>query len=130
MNTDPIADLLTRIRNAIAVNKKTVDIPASKLKIQILKILVEEGFIEKFVVISDDKQGIIKIKLKYVGTTPAIQGLKKISKPGLRRYSKAVSIPQTISKLGFTVLSTPKGVMTDVHAHQQNCGGEVLLKVW
>ncbi len=130
MNTDPIADLLTRIRNALAVNKKTVQIPASNLKIEILKILVREGFLEKFLVIEDNKQDMIKIKLKYIGSVAAIQGLKKISKPGLRNYSKLVNIPKTINGLGFTILSTSKGILTDIQARQENCGGEVLLKVW
>ena len=130
MNIEPISDLLTRIRNGLAVKKPVVEVPASNIKRDILKILVSEGFIEKFVVIKDDKQGIIKIKLKYKGEIPVIQGLVRVSKPGLRRYSKVTRIPRVLNGLGISILSTSKGVLTNKQAQEQNCGGEVLCKVW
>lgn len=130
MNTDPIADMLTRIRNAIMVRKNVVEVPASNLKRDVLKILVREGYIKKFVIVEDNKQGQIKLMLKYNGDECCIQGLKKVSKGGLRKYSKMQKIPKTLNGLGITILSTSKGVMTDAEAHQQNTGGEVLCQVW
>ncbi len=130
MNTDPIADMLTRIRNALMVGKATVQMPASNLKREILKILVKEGYVKKFVIVDDGKQGQIKLMLKYDGSTPAIQGLKKVSRGGLRQYSKKVNIPKTLNGLGLTILSTSSGVMTDREAREKNCGGEVLCQVW
>ena len=130
MNTDPIADMLTRIRNAIMVRKNIVELPSSKIKRDVLKILVKEGYIKKFIIVDDNKQGIIKLMLKYNGEESCIQGLKKISKGGLRKYSKKQNIPKALNGLGVTILSTSKGVMTDAEAREANAGGEVLCQVW
>jgi small subunit ribosomal protein S8 len=130
MNTDPIADLLTRIRNGLAVGKKRVEIPSSNMKRDILKILTREGFIEKFVIVDDGKQGTIKVKLKYNQGTPVIQGLQRISKPGLRQYAKAGNIPKILNGLGMSIVSTSKGLLTDKEARTENCGGELICKIW
>ena len=129
--TDPIADLLTRIRNASAAKHETVDVPASKMKKAITQILLDEGFIKSFQVIEDNKQGVIHITLKYLeNKDQVITGLKRISKPGLRVYSNCEDMPKVMKGLGVAVISTPKGVMTDKQARKENVGGEILAYIW
>ena len=129
--TDTIADLLTRIRNASSAKHETVEVPASNMKKDIAQILVDEGYIKKFTVIEDGKQGIIKITLKYgEGKKPIISGLKRVSKPGLRIYSNVEDMPKVLKGLGIAIISTSKGVMTDRQARKENVGGEVLAFVW
>ena len=128
--TDPIADMLTRIRNASAAKHATVDIPASNMKKAIAEILLEEGYIKNFQIISDGIQGVIKIALKYNGTERAIAGLRRVSKPGLRMYAGAEELPQVLKGLGIAIISTSKGVMTDKKARVAHVGGEVLAFVW
>lgn len=129
--TDPIADLLTRIRNASAAKHDSVEIPASNMKKAICQILVDEGYVKSFSVAEDGKQGMIKVILKYgEGKTPVIQGLRRVSKPGLRIYSNAEELPKVIKGLGVAIISTSKGVMTDRQARKENVGGEVLAFIW
>jgi len=129
--SDPIADMLTRIRNANTVRHETVEMPASKIKRQIAEILKNEGFIRDCEYIEDNKQGIIRIFLKYgPNNERVITGLKRISKPGLRVYTKASEVPRVLGGLGIAILSTSKGVMTDKQARQLNTGGEVICYVW
>lgn len=129
--TDPIADYLTRIRNAILANHKVVKIPASNIKKEITKILHDKGYILSYKFEDDDKQGIIKIALKYHPETkvPAIKSLKRISRPGLRKYSGAGELPRVLNGFGIAVVSTSKGVMTDKEARKMKIGGEVLCYV-
>ncbi|AHI54145.1 30S ribosomal protein S8 [Spiroplasma sabaudiense Ar-1343] len=129
MTTDVIADMLTRIRNANQRYHKDVLIPGSKMKLQIADILKREGFIEGFTIEEDFKKNIT-INLKYKGKSRVIQGLKRISKPGLRVYAQALEIPQVLNGLGIAIISTSKGIMTDKEARQQKVGGEVLAFVW
>jgi len=129
-SSDQIGDFLTRIRNASSAGHRSVDIPASNLKREVTRVLQETGFIRKFVVVDDGRQGIIKILLKYNGRTPVIQGLERVSTPGRRLYAGAGDIPKVINGLGYAVLSTPKGVLTDKQSREANVGGEILLKVW
>ena len=128
--TDPIADMLTRIRNANDARHETVDVPASKLKISIAKILQEEGYIKSYQVIEDNYQGIIRITLKYLGKEKVITGLRRVSKPGLRMYAGAEDLPKVLRGQGIAIISTSKGVMTDKEARKQHVGGEVLAFVW
>jgi small subunit ribosomal protein S8 len=128
--TDPIADLLTRIRNASAAKHATVDIPASNMKKAIEEILLEEGYIKNFQLVNDGIQGVIKVTLKYNGTEKAIAGLRRVSKPGLRVYAGASELPRVLRGLGIAIISTSKGVMTDKKARVANVGGEVLAFVW
>jgi len=129
--TDPIADMLTRIRNANAVRHESVEIPASKIKRQIAEILKREGFIRDAEYIDDGKQGVIRIFLKYgPNNERVITGLKRISKPGLRVYAKSTEVPRVLRGLGIAILSTSKGVMTDKEARQAKVGGEVLAYIW
>ena len=129
--TDPIADMLTRIRNAGSARHETVDIPNSKMKKAIAEILLEEGYIKSFQLIDDGTQGIIRITLKYLpGKEKAIQGLRRVSKPGLRVYAGAEELPQVLRGLGIAIISTSKGIMTDKKARAQHVGGEVLAFVW
>ena len=128
--TDPIADMLTRIRNASAAKHTTVDVPASNMKKSIAEILLEEGYIKNFQLLKDEIQGIIKITLKYNGGTSAISGLRRVSKPGLRVYAGADELPYVLRGLGIAIVSTSKGVMTDKKARAANVGGEVLAFVW
>ena len=129
--TDPIADMLTRIRNAITAKHADVEIPASKTKKAILNILVEEGYIEGIEEIEHELQNILKVKLKYgAHGEKVITGLKRISKPGLRVYAKSEELPKVLNGLGIAIVSTNKGIMTDKHARNQNLGGEVLAFVW
>lgn len=128
--TDPISDLLTRIRNAGRAGHKKVDIPASKIKKEITKILLENGFIQDYLLIKDDKQGLIRIFLKYDEGKNIINGLKKISKPGQRRYVGVKEIPRVYNNIGMAIMSTPKGIITDRDARKLRVGGEVLCFVW
>lgn len=129
--TDPIADMLTRIRNANNAKHESVEIPASNIKKQIAQILVDEGYIKSFNVIDDGKQDVIKVFLKYgPNKSKVLQGLKRISKPGLRTYVGKEEIPQVMRGLGVAIVSTSKGVMTDKAARKENVGGEVLAFVW
>ncbi len=132
MTTDPIADYLTRVRNAIAANHRIVEIPASNIKREITKVLHDQGFIQNYKFVDDDKQGIIKIALKYNPTTKesAIVKLERISKPGLRKYAGAENLPKVINGLGVAILSTSKGVITDKQARREHIGGEVLCYVY
>lgn len=129
--TDPIADLLTRVRNANSAKHDTVDVPASNMKKAISQILLDEGYIKGFQVIEDNKQGIIRISLKYgENKSQVISGLRRVSKPGLRIYSNCADMPKVLKGLGIAIISTPKGVMTDKAARKANVGGEVLAFVW
>ena len=129
--TDTIADMLTRIRNANSAKHDTVDIPASKMKTSIAQILLDEGYIKAFTVVDDGKQGIIRITLKYgANKTPVIQGLRRVSKPGLRVYAGADELPKVLRGLGIAIVSTSKGIMTDKKAREAHVGGEVLAFVW
>ena len=129
--TDPIADMLTRIRNAGSARHETVDVPNSKMKKAIAEILLEEGYIKSFQLIDDGTQGVIRITLKYLpGKEKAIQGLRRVSKPGLRVYAGADELPQVLRGLVIAIISTSKGIMTDKKARAQHVGGEVLAFVW
>ena len=130
--TDPIADYMTRVRNAIMAKHKVVEIPASNLKKEITKILFEKGYILSYKFEEDSKQGIIKIALKYhpVSKAPAIKAIKRISKPGLRKYANVDSMPRVLNGLGIAILSTSRGVMTNKEARKENVGGEVLCYVY
>ncbi len=129
--TDTIADMLTRIRNANSAKHDTVDIPASKMKTSIAQILLDEGYIKAFTVIPDEKQGTIRITLKYgEGKKPIIQGLRRVSKPGLRIYSSSEEMPKVLKGLGIAIVSTSKGVITDKQARREHVGGEVLAFIW
>ena len=128
--TDPIADMLTRIRNANSAKHATVDIPASKMKKAIAEILLEEGYIKNFQIINDGAQGVIRVTLKYSGNDKVISGLRRVSKPGLRVYAGADELPQVLRGLGIAIISTSKGVMTDKKARANHVGGEVLAFVW
>ena len=129
--TDPIADMLTRIRNANSAKHKTVDIPASKMKTAIAEILFKEGYIKSFEEIKDDNQGIIRITLKYDEKgTRVIDGLKRISKPGLRVYAGKEELPKVLNGLGIAIVSTSKGLKTDKEAREAGIGGEVLAYIW
>lgn len=129
--TDPIADMLTRIRNANSAKHKTVDVPASKMKTAIAEILFREGYIKSFEVISNENQGIIRITLKYDEKgTRVIDGIKRISKPGLRVYAGKEKLPKVLNGLGIAIISTSKGLKTDKEAREAGMGGEVLAYVW
>ena len=129
--TDTIADLLTRIRNANSAKHDTVQIPASNMKKAICQILLDEGYIKSFSVEEDGKQGVITVTLKYLeGKQPVIQGLRRVSKPGLRIYSNVEDMPKVMKGLGIAIISTSKGVMTDREARKQHVGGEVLAFIW
>ena len=131
MMTDPIADMLSRIRNANNARHKSVDIPCSNIKKEIAKILLDEGYIKGYDVVEDDKQGIIKIDLKYSEDgEKVISGLKRISKPGLRVYVKCDDVPKVLGGLGIAIISTSKGIITDKMARQEKVGGEVICYVW
>lgn len=132
MNTDPIADYLTRIRNASAAKKRMVEIPGSNIKKAITQILFDQGYITDFKFEEDDKQGIIKIALKYNSATrqPAITKIQRISTPGLRKYSSASELPRVLNGLGIAIVSTSKGVITGKQAQKENVGGEILAYVY
>lgn len=129
--TDPVADMLTRIRNANTAKHESVDVPASNLKKAIAKILLDEGYIKSYEVVEDGTQGVIRIQLKYLaGKEKVISGLRRVSKPGLRVYAGADELPRVLKGLGIAIISTSKGVMTDKKARQAHVGGEVLAFVW
>ena len=129
--TDPIADMLTRIRNALVVKHETVEVPASNIKRAIAQILLQEGYIKGFTDIDDGKQGILWIAFKYgPNNQRVISGLKRLSKPGLRVYAKKDQIPKVLGGLGIAIISTSKGVMTDKKAREEGLGGEVLCYIW
>lgn len=129
--TDPVADMLTRIRNANTAKHATVDVPASNLKKAIAQILLDEGYIKSFEIVEDGTQGVIRITLKYLaGKEKVISGLRRVSKPGLRVYAGADELPKVLKGLGIAIISTSKGVMTDKMARQNHVGGEVLAFVW
>ena len=130
MNTDPIADYLTRIRNAAKAGHKVVEIPASNTKREMTKILMEKGYILNYKFEDDNKQGIIKIALKYNGLNPAFRKIERISKPGLRKYANKETMPRVLNGLGIAILSTSQGVITDKEAKKLNVGGEVLCHVY
>ena len=131
MMTDPIADMLSRIRNANSARHKSVDIPCSNIKKEIAQILLDEGYIKGFDVVEDDKQGMIKVDLKYSEDgEKVISGLKRISKPGLRVYVKCEDVPKVLGGLGIAIISTSKGIITDKMARQEKVGGEVICYVW
>lgn len=128
--TDPIADMLTRIRNANSVRHDTVDVPASNMKKSIAQILLDEGYIKSYQIVDDGTQGVIHITLKYNGKDKVITGLRRVSKPGLRVYVGADELPRVLRGLGIAIVSTSKGVMTDKAARAAHVGGEVLAFVW
>ena len=129
--TDPVADMLTRIRNANSAKHDSVDVPASNLKKSIAQILLDEGYIKSFTVEDDGTQGVIHITLKYLGNKEkVITGLRRVSKPGLRVYAKSDEIPKVLGGLGIAIVSTSKGVMTDKQAREAKIGGEVLAFIW
>jgi small subunit ribosomal protein S8 len=128
--TDPIADMLTRIRNANQMRHATVDMPASKLKKQVLELLKKEGYIVNITVIKNDVQDTLRVTLKYLQNDRVIKGLKRISKPGLRVYAKTNEIPKVLNGLGIAVISTSNGIVTDREARKQKVGGEILAYVW
>ena len=129
--TDPVADMLTRIRNANTAKHESVDVPASNLKKAIAKILLDEGYIKSYEIVEDGTQGIIRIQLKYLaGKEKVISGLRRVSKPGLRVYAGADELPRVLKGLGIAIIATSKGVMTDKAARANHVGGEVLAFVW
>ena len=128
--TDPIADMLTRIRNANQMKHATVSMPASRLKLEILNVLKNEGYISEYEKIEDGKQGVIKVTLKYAEKTRVIKGIKRISTPGLRVYAKANELPKVLNGLGIAIISTSNGIMTDREARLNKLGGEVVAFVW
>ena len=128
--TDPIADMLTRIRNANQMKHESVSMPASRLKLEILEVLKNEGYIAEYEKVEDGKQGVIKVTLKYNNKERVIKGLKKISKPGLRVYAKSSELPKVLNGLGVAIISTSNGIMTDREARQKKLGGEVIAFVW
>lgn len=129
--TDPIADMLTRIRNAVRAKKKEVNIPSSKLKIEIARILKEEGYIKSYKVIEDNKQGVLNITLKYTDDNQsAITGLRRVSKPGCRIYCTKDSIPKVLDGLGIVIISTSRGILTGEQCEELGLGGEVLCEIW
>ncbi len=129
--SDPLADMLTRIRNAAMVKFESVEIPKSNMKVEIARVLQEEGFITDYQVSTKGVQGILKIGLKYgPDGESAINGLKRVSKPGLRKYAKANAVPKVLDGLGIAIISTSKGIVTDKTARAQNTGGEILCEVW
>lgn len=130
MPTDPIADLLTRIRNAVKARHRRVDIPASGLKKAVAQILLDEKYIANFTVLEDGKQGILRINLKYNDGKSVISGLRRVSRPGIRHYKRKDDLPRVMGGLGVAIVSTSKGVMSDSRARRENVGGEVLAFVW
>ena len=131
MTTDPISDYLTRLRNAISAGHKVVEVPSSNMKKEMTQILMEKGYIHNYKLVEDNKQGIIKIALKYNGKTrqPAINNLTRVSKPGLRKYAGVGDMPRVLNGLGIAIVSTSKGLITDKEARKQNIGGEVICFV-
>lgn len=130
MHTDPISDMITRIRNGATAFKESVDIPASKVKMNIAEILFKEGYIKGYKVIDDGKQGLIRVNLKYLNSRHVITGIQRVSKPGRRVYTKADDIQQVRKGLGISLVSTSRGIMTDLKAKANHVGGEELIRVW
>jgi small subunit ribosomal protein S8 len=131
MNTDPISDFLTRIRNAQKAKRKTVDIPASKLKLKLAEIMQSQGFIAEFNLIeTPNKQGNINIKLKYANNAGVIIGLERVSRPGIRKYVSGSEVPKVLNGLGIAIVSTSRGLMTDKEARRLGVGGEVICNIW
>jgi len=130
MLTDPIADMLTRIRNAALIRAEKVDIPASRIKLELAKILKEDGFIRAYKILKDKKQGILRLTLKYVDNENVISGLKRVSKPGRRVYVGKNEIPRVMGGVGIAVLTTPKGILSDRTCRRDGIGGEVICYVW
>ena len=128
--TDPIADFLTRIRNAIKANKRKVEIPASRMKIGLAQILKDHRFIVDFQIEEDNKQNVLRLLLRYTNGNPAISGLKRISTPGLRVYAPKDKLPRVLNGYGIAIISTPKGLLTDKQAKKESVGGEVICYVW
>jgi small subunit ribosomal protein S8 len=128
--TDPIADFLTRIRNASKARKPRVDIPSSNMKKSLAEILKVQNFIKDYSVVEDNKQNVLRVELKYTNGSPAISGLKRISKPGLRIYKNSDDLPRVLNGLGVAVISTPKGLLTDKDARTQSVGGEIVCYIW
>ena len=130
MMTDPIADMLTRIRNGVRAKFEEVSIPSSRLKVRIAEILKDEGFIENFQHVEDGRQGSLKVRLKYQDDVPAITGVRRVSSPGRRVYVRATEIPRVLNGIGVAILSTSSGIMTDRRAREARVGGELLLTIW
>jgi len=130
MLTDPVADMLTRIRNAFRTKAEKVDIPASKMKVEIAKILKEEGFIKTYKILKDKRQGILRVNLKYVDNESVITGMKRVSKPGRRVYVGKKDIPKVMGGVGISILTTPRGVLSDKACRREGIGGEILCYVW
>ena len=128
--TDPVADYLTRLRNALQAGHKRVDVPASNLKRAMTKLLVEHQYVAGFTEVKETAQGVIRIQLKYQDTRPVIAGLKRVSRPGLRKYVDADAIPRVLGGLGIAIISTSRGLMTDRQARDARVGGEVLCEIW
>jgi small subunit ribosomal protein S8 len=130
MVTDPIADMLTRIRNAALIKSEKVDVPASRIKLEIAKILKEEGFIRAYKILKDKKQGILRLTLKYSDSENVISGLKRVSKPGRRVYVGSKEIPRVMGGVGIAILTTPRGIVSDRTCRHESVGGEVICYVW
>jgi len=130
MVTDPIADMLTRIRNAALIKAEKVDVPASRIKLEIAKVLKEEGFIRAYKILKDKRQGILRLTLRFVDSDNVISGLKRVSKPGRRVYVGSKEIPRVMGGVGIAVLTTPQGILSDKTCRRQNVGGEVICYVW
>lgn len=130
MLTDPIADMLTRIRNAVSIKAEKVDIPASRMKLEIAKILKEEGFIKAYKILKDKRQGVLRIVLKYADNENVISGLKRVSRPGRRVYVNKEKIPKVMGGVGIAILTTSKGVLSDKVCRQEELGGEIICYVW
>jgi small subunit ribosomal protein S8 len=130
MMTDPIADMLTRIRNGVRAKFEEVSIPSSRLKVRIAEILKDEGYIENFQHVDDGRQGSLKVRLKYQDDVPAITGVRRVSSPGRRVYVRATEIPRVLNGIGIAILSTSSGIITDRRAREARVGGELLLTIW
>lgn len=127
---DPVSDFLTRLRNAGKAKHKNVEIPASNLKKSMAEILLQQKYIASYSVLEDNKQGVLRIQLKYSNGQPVMQGIRRVSRPGLRQYRTADKLPRVLGGLGIAIVSTPRGLMTDAQARKQNVGGEVLAIIW
>jgi small subunit ribosomal protein S8 len=127
---DPIADFLTRVRNAVRARKKYVDIPSSNMKVELSKILKENKFIKDFSIAEDNKQNILRVYLQYLNGEPSITGMRRVSTPGLRKYSGKDDVPRVLGGLGVSIISTSKGLLTDRQAKQQSVGGEIVCYIW
>jgi small subunit ribosomal protein S8 len=130
MMTDPISDMLTRIRNGLGANLKEISLPSSKLKVRLAEIMTREGYLLGHEVVSDSRQGILKVRLKYTNNSAAVIGLKRASRPGRRVYVSAQDIPRVLNGIGIAILSTSSGLMTDTQAREAHVGGELLCTIW